>query len=283
MLKRVLVTAILAIAVPSVPCQPNQAADKKQGTSTQSQPSSIPANAADKDSDGNANHPKANTDPPKWYTALERPDWWLVLAAFSTLGVVCWQSIETRKAAQGAKDNAIAALTQIEFLKSKERAQLRIEFAPPEFNLQPSLGGYPVNFRITLDGTTRAYVLQDSILVYLSKSKRIATSRKSFGIARNLRPEDSPYDGRTLIYNTESFPEPETDPNKFHCARRGEDGYTLFADGQIYYRDIFGDEWILSIDRYWDTVVKVWAPYSSGRDDTHRKVEPRKSKSHNPN
>jgi hypothetical protein len=207
----------------------------------------------------------------------------LVLAAFATFGVICWQSIETRKAAQGAKENAIAAFTQIEFMKSKERAQLRIEFSPPEFNLEPRLGGYPVRFRITVDGTTRAHILEDSILVYLSKSKRTETTRRTFGIPRHMTPEHSPYEGQTLIYNTEMFPEIETDMTKFYSVRRGEDGYTLFADGRIWYRDIFGDEWDLEIDRYWDVAVQSWGPVGSGGGDTHRRIKARHKKQQNPN
>jgi hypothetical protein len=158
-------------------------------------------------------------------------------------------------------------------MKSKERAQLRVELARPDFAYDAELKGYPVNFRITLDGTTRAYILDDSILVYLSKSKRTGAVWKSFGIPRNLTPEDSPYGGQILIHNDERFPEVETDMNKFHFARRGEDGYTLFADGRIWYRDIFGDEWMLEIDRYWNSEVGIWAPFGSGRHDTHRKVD----------
>jgi hypothetical protein len=112
----------------------------------------------------------------------------------------------------------------------------------------------------------------------LSKSKRAGTGRKVFGIPRNLTPENSPYDGQTLIHNTEQFPEIETDTNKFYFARRGEDGYTLFADGRIWYRDIFGDEWLLEIDRYWDAQSGMWGPVGSGRYDTHRKIEPYKEK-----
>lgn len=88
-----------------------------------------------------------------------------------------------------------------------------------------------------------------------------------------MTPEDSPYDGQTLIRTAEPFPEVETDMNKFHFARLGEVGYTLFAEGGILYRDIFGDEWMLEIDRYWDWDSGMWGPVGSGRNDTHRKVE----------
>src|SRR5580692_7231107 len=92
-----------------------------------------------------------------WYKI---PEWWLCILGVPTLGFVGWQSWETRKAAQATRDNAAAALSQVEFMKSKERAQLRIELAQPDFSYDAKLKGYTIAFRITLDGATRAYILE---------------------------------------------------------------------------------------------------------------------------
>jgi hypothetical protein len=181
-----------------------------------------------------------------------------------------------------AQEAANAAIAQVEAAKSVQRAQLRVEFARPDFSYDAEAKGYPVHFRVTLDGTTRAYVFQDSILAYLSESKRTGTMTTVFGIPRYLIPEKSPYEGHTLIHDTERFPEPETDMNKFHVARMGIGKLTLFVEGSLWYRDIFGDEWILEIDRYWDAPVQSWGPVGSGQGDTHRKVE-RKVYSQKPN
>jgi hypothetical protein len=268
-MKRLAIFASVTILTVCASGQSDKVADQKQESARQSQPAALSTDSPNEQANSQTEQPK----PPKWYTTLERPDWWLVIIAGLTGCVIGWQSWETRKSAKGAKGAADASLAQIEFMKSKERAELRVEFARPDFAYDAELNGYPVNFRITLDGTTRAYILEDSILVYLSKSKRTDTARRSFGISRYLTPENSPYDGQTLIHNTERFPEVETDTNKFYFARRGENGYTLFADGRIWYRDIFGDEWMLEIDRYWDTQVGMWGPVGSGRYDTHRKVD----------
>ena len=273
MLKSLAIIAALVFAAFGVSGQPNQAANEERYDAKQGQPAVVSADSSDKHTNSQTDQPKSNPNPPKWYTAIERPDWWLVGIAFFTGCVICWQSWETRKASQGTLLGAQASMAQIEHAKSVQRAQLRIEFSRPDFTYDAKLKGYPVHFRITLDGTTRAYVLEDSILAYLSESKRTGTVRRVFGIPRYLTPENSPYDGQTLIHNAEPFPEIETDMNKFHVARTGKDGYTLFADGRIWYRDIFGDEWVLDIDRYWDAAVESWGPVGSGRYDTHRKVD----------
>jgi hypothetical protein len=273
MLKRLAIFAFLLAVTPMALGQPDKTVERKQESAKQSQPSVLSVDSPNKHASGQENEDKPEATSPEWYTALERPDWWLVVIAGLTGCVIGWQSWETRKAAKGAKGAADASLAQIEFMKSKERAQLRVEFARPDFAYDAKLKGYPVRFQITLDGTTRAYILEDSIIAYLNESKRTETGRRVFGIPRYLTPENSPYDGQTLIHNAERFPETETDMNKFHIARTGKDGYTLFVDGRIWYRDIFGDEWVLDIDRYWDAAVQSWGPVGVGRYDTHRKVD----------
>ena len=263
-------TSLLLLS--SVSGQPGKAAERKQENAKQIPLTAVTEESQSKPASGQTDQPKNNPKPTAWYIALERPDWWLVIIAGLTGCVIAWQSWETRKAAQGAKENAVTAVAQLEFIKSKERAQLRVELGQPDFSYDAELKGYPVNFRVTLDGTTRAYVLQGSILAYLGKSKRKEGGSRTFGIPRNLTPENSPYDGQTPICSTASFPEAETDTNKFYFAHTGKE-YTLFVDGQIWYRDIFGEEWVLQIDRYWDALVQSWEPVGSGSEDVHKKVD----------
>ncbi|QHN02745.1 tetratricopeptide repeat protein [Granulicella sp. WH15] len=288
MFKRLALAVAAALAIGTLSAQSNGAANEKNNGAAQSQPAVHASNSIDKQTNSETNDAKPDNNPPASDTATaywwKKPEWWTLIVTALAAGIVGWQSWETRKAAQASLLGAQASSAQVEHAKSTQRAQLSVELAPPEFNLEPKLGGYPVDFRITVYGTTRAYVLNDSIIVYLSKSKRTAGAWKSFGLPRNLTPEDSPYDGKTLIHDTEFLPEAETDMNKFYSVRRGEDGYTLYADGQIYYRDIFGDEWVLEIDRYWDTMAKMWGPYGSGRHDRHRKAsQPNQDKAPNLN
>lgn len=63
---------------------------------------------------------------PTWYADLKRPEWWLVVAAFVTLGVIAWQAIETRRAAQATKEAAEAALLNAQAVVNAERAWLTV-------------------------------------------------------------------------------------------------------------------------------------------------------------
>lgn len=56
-------------------------------------------------------------EPAHWWAAS---DWWLVIMAAITASVICWQSWETRKAAQASKDG-------VELVLSKERARLTVK------------------------------------------------------------------------------------------------------------------------------------------------------------
>lgn len=178
-----------------------------------------------------------------------------------------------------AQKSADAALAQIEIVKAKERAQFRIDFAAPEWTYSEELGGYPIHYRITLDGTTRAYILGASILAYIARtSRKVDSPSMDLGLPRDFTPDMSPFEGHILVRTFDGMPEPESDGEKIQLAE--ENKLVLFIDGSIYYRDVFMDEWILQIDRYWSPWSKyqpgaeggIWAPVGSGRFNTHRKA-----------
>jgi hypothetical protein len=185
-----------------------------------------------------------------------------------------------------AQKSADAALAQVEAAKSTQRAQLRIELGEPELTFNEELSGYPVRFQVTLDGTTRAYVLQSSILAYMGRTAREQKSPSiNMGVPRNFTPEMSPFDDYTLIRKNSGWPDVDTDPGKADLVHKHN--VTVYVDGDILYRDIFGDEWILEIDRVWvpnsrhageGATGGMWVPFSSGRYDRHHKIERQKQK-----
>jgi hypothetical protein len=186
-----------------------------------------------------------------------------------------------------AQKSADAALAQVEAAKSVQRAQLRIEFADPDWTFDEELGGYPIRYQLILDGTTRAYVPQNSIFAYMGQTSRTERGfRVELHVPRNFTPEMSPYKDYTLIRkNAEGFPDVDTEPGKAESVE--QHNFTVFVDGHIMYRDIFGDEWILEIDRCWvpnsrhygdGATGGRWVPFSSGIHDIHRKIEPSKKK-----
>ncbi|HTU32219.1 MAG TPA: hypothetical protein VMF66_00290 [Candidatus Acidoferrum sp.] len=54
-----------------------------------------------------------------WY---KRPEWWLVVAAFATMGVIAWQSIETRRAATATRDSVAEIKQQAGLMKRQTKS-----------------------------------------------------------------------------------------------------------------------------------------------------------------
>jgi hypothetical protein len=169
--------------------QPNKRAKTKEGP---------PRNELDTGSfAGNQKHESANaseescSDPPYWYAALKRPEWWLVLAAFATCGVIAWQAIETRRAVRVANRN-------IELLVSKERARIRIDSV--EFRLvgsevrrqgppRPSDG---IGFKAFCYGASDASILESYYQLWFDDPT--ATQPLAyipFSLPKVIRPSDS--------------------------------------------------------------------------------------------
>jgi hypothetical protein len=103
----------------------------------------------------------------------------------------------------------------------------------------------------------------------------------SINLPRNFIPAISPKDGRVLLRNDEGVVETESNTERIQLIREGK--LTIFVNGRIRYRDIFGDEWVQDIDRYWDSgssqgLTKIfegkWVSVGDGSRDTHHKVEP---------
>ena len=112
MSKWLAIFGLLLASAPVMPGQPDQASKPKQSTANQVQKESNPVGATevDKQASGQTDEAKAEANPPDWYTALERPEWWLVILGFGTLAVVLWQTVQTKKAAQAALLNAQAVI-----------------------------------------------------------------------------------------------------------------------------------------------------------------------------
>jgi hypothetical protein len=69
----------------------------------------------------------ADQESAHWYTSAE---WWLFILGVPTLGVLCWQANETRRAATAAKSAATAALLNAQAVINAERAWLSANISP---------------------------------------------------------------------------------------------------------------------------------------------------------
>jgi hypothetical protein len=102
---------------------------------------------------------KAQNDPPEWYTAFERPEWAAVVVALIGLGIIGWQSWETKKAAQATEKNT-------ELYINKERARLRVDIRPLTFPSQTDPAYNMVEFTVSIYGPTDAFVTESSCAAY---------------------------------------------------------------------------------------------------------------------
>jgi hypothetical protein len=278
MLKRLAIFGAWALLCPGIMAsQPNQTPGGKGQDARQGQPAVVQSNSHDKQNPGDQNQPKAGSGAPagnaafKWPAWMGDSNWWLVVVAGITGGFIAWQAWETRKAARGAQGAAEASLAQIELMKIKERARLRIEFFPPDFLFKREMDGYEVRFTVFNDGPTRAYILDDSLVAYIAAKPRKTSGWLGLQIPRDFLPEHSPLESQIAIVTEKSVFDNETDSAKISAAKAN--GLILHVNGRIWYRDIFEEEWMLEIDRYWDSQVRSWGPVGSGRHDSHRKVD----------
>jgi hypothetical protein len=204
----------------------------------------------------------------------------LVIVALGTGVVIGWQAWETRRAATGAEGAAEAALAQIEMVKDKERAHFSIEFMEPRFTYDNKVDGYPIHFRVTMDGSTRAQVINDRIVAYIGDGPEDRAYWVPLGLPQTFRPEDSPFDGFTLIRTSDDIPDVETDAGRIKMVR--EKKLRVFVNGRVWYRDLFGEEWEMGFDRGWsiwdyyggeDTRAGIWSKNSNEEGDYHQKAQ----------
>jgi hypothetical protein len=189
-----------------------------------------------------------------------------------------------------SQKSADAAMAGMEMTRAKERAELRIEFGEPTMVFDTEKGGYPIHYRVDLYGTTRAYIFQSSALAYLARQAREQKNFSSYLPApRYFTPDVGPFDDYILLRKSEGWPEVESDLGEVDLIRMPYP--SIFVDGHIWYRDVFGEEWMLEFDRVWipnarispDMAGGMWAPYSSGEHDRLRKVEyPKQHEAENP-
>lgn len=173
MLRRMAILAIATSMAVSVSGQPDKTSDQNQQPAKQGQPAVVTANSPNERSNGQTHQPQGSPDSPKWYAALERPDWWVVGFAFLTACVICWQSWETRKAARGAERAADATLAQTQLIRDKERARLTIEPARLEVVTDPE-SKREWNLRATIKvqniGATKAFDINGCASLWVQDS-----------------------------------------------------------------------------------------------------------------
>jgi hypothetical protein len=98
MRRNALLAALCLIVTSMVTGQPNKTTDSKDSSSNK-KPKPTGSTVVLNDNEGSAQATdKADNNPPRWYTPLERPDWWLVIIAALTGGAIVYQAKEMARA-----------------------------------------------------------------------------------------------------------------------------------------------------------------------------------------
>ena len=167
MFKSLSVLAIAAVMTIGVPSQGNKEASPNPQKTKHDQPAVVSENREQAQSQSGDDKAKCDDVPQGRNTTVERAkvwwrdfNWWLVGIGLFTGGVICWQSIETRRAANGSKKAAEAAYMQAKHMIASERAWLAISFVSQEDKFVPRNGIAELFWEAKNVGNTPARLLE---------------------------------------------------------------------------------------------------------------------------
>ena len=231
--------AVLVGLAVSVPGQPNKAANQKEQISQTTKPVVLSPETADKDAHRQTDQPESSSNPPARDTTIKRPrwwtipDWWLVIVAALTGGVVCLQSVLMYR--------------QVSIFMDKERATLSIQLGEDEFwySNDPDTAGeeyWQVGFTIRNLGPTRATLVKFEVFTREYRDKKF------------LREIPSSYiyvpqliEGNSSTNELTIFPQ----FNSLDGILKGD--ATLSLHGCIRYQDIFRKHHKMRFNYVWRT------------------------------
>jgi hypothetical protein len=258
--------AVSAFLADSMSGQPNKTARNGEAVAAQSQPAVVLA-TPDHQNSSQTYQSKPEADPPKWYAPFERPDWWLVLAAFMTCGVVGWQSYETRKSAEATRDS-------VQLMMDKERARLRIEIEDLEFPDRQSTLLPLVRIKTVLEGSTLAYVLDSGCSAGLrarNQLPNLTVMQQHLSLPALITPTMGSIESGVLILSGDTVAGSDAPDFNLSAATiqlvRENDRY-VFCEGYIRYKGIFRGEWVLKFKKKWQYFCEPApesGPFSGGQ------------------
>jgi hypothetical protein len=159
---------------------------------------------------------------------------------------------ETKKAGNAAKGSADAANTQIQMVKDKERARLRVEL--DGFDMTPVEGRVTLMYRVILDGTTQAYVrgfeCMATIAVTDSDSHQTTqswTHTMYVPLPAVITPDNRTVHREQSVFATD-FSQDSAVAN-VALIRQGK--LDIYCRGWILYADIFDGIWRYEFSRRW--------------------------------
>ena len=173
---------------------------------------------------------------PRWYGIFRWPTGTTTWAMILTLLAISEQTQQSRKAAQASAVSAKAALTQIELMVNKERAEIGFELEP--FDPKGSVGTYMVEGKAIIRGATRAVIEETEFAAWIGSEQPDENSgRLPMPLPFVMEPSVEPIHVSTPLSRGSSL------VSKRDGIEDVYSGANIYCVGFIRYRDIFRQRW----------------------------------------
>lgn len=185
-----------------------------------------------------------------------------------------------------ADESAKASLAQIRMMKEKERGRLRLDFEDLDLTRTPLINTVIVSFKICLDGSTQAYVLDSECFAGVFARDEIPGQRV-WSPPMTIPPVVTPAMGQvnsfTLVHKginvlATGLGEPTIRSIQDSASR-------ICCEGYIRYRDVFGETWRFNFKKRWEYFSEPlpeneawqggqWKNYGEPEDNGEYEVSP---------
>jgi hypothetical protein len=144
----------------------NQESNTNQNRKDPDKPSAVIANTTNNTYQQADNHEGSTKDAaPRSHTAIEWPEYLLIIAAYLTLALLFWQSWETRKSADASAISATAAKKSADALMIIERAWIVVTVHPIFLDNIPESANVTIVADVTNYGKTPALITEMSAML----------------------------------------------------------------------------------------------------------------------
>lgn len=253
MLRTLAITAIAVLVAFDLSGQPNKASSRRGQETKDAQPAVVHADDRDKQANGRKDQSKSGSSTPAEDVTVEvarwwsKPDWWVLVVASLTCGVVGWQSYETMRAAKGAEEAATATRENTEMQIRQARAHLRVSISASQL---ATATASPISLRIKLYGPTPAFLLDFRARLYLTENRRPLPFPEekqdwTLWMPEVMTPEKPDAEARGIFRR---FTQEE-------LLRLGHLEFWLHCDGVLRYKDVFGHEHHTKFSQFYSPVM----------------------------
>jgi hypothetical protein len=172
------------------------------------------------------------------------------------------------KSVLAAQRSAEAANAQIQVVKDKERARVRIVF--DDFDLSPSSesgpyrGAFLIRYRLILDGSTQAYIQSGECFAGIRVSEEKLKTRVErlcwlgMMIPDMITTEMREVKGFVALHEEGYVSTIDDSHERIRSVREGKSH--VYCEGRVEYRDVFGGLWEIGLQKRWSYFLAALEP-----------------------